>query len=173
LFRADAPSLALLRFLGRELEGAGLLVVGIYRHAEVDGGHPLVATLADLTRGRHRRRVLLRGLDQQDVASFVALVAGVEPSPGLATALYQQTDGNPLFVTEVVRLLVSQGRLDSVASGAGVLEGGLPEGLRAVVAERLGRLSHDCQRVLEVAAVIGRDFELRVLQPASGLDRER
>jgi DNA-binding CsgD family transcriptional regulator len=170
---ADAPSLALLRFVSRELEGAGLLVVGIYRHAEVDGGHPLVATLADLTRGRHRRRVLLRGLDQQDVASFVALVAGVEPSPELAAALYQQTDGNPLFVTEVVRLLVSQGRLDSVASGAGVLESGLPEGLRAVVAERLGRLSDDCQRVLEVAAVIGRDFELRVLQPASGLDGAR
>ena len=47
---ADAPSLALLRFLGRELEGAGLLVVGIYRHTEVDRGHPLLATLADLTR---------------------------------------------------------------------------------------------------------------------------
>jgi hypothetical protein len=169
---ADAPSLALLRFVSRELEGAGPLVVGIYRHAEVDRGHPLVATLADLTRGQDRRRVLLHGLDQRDVASFVALVAGVEPSPELAAALYRQTDGNPFFVTEVVRLLGSQGRLESVA-GAGVLGGGLPEGVRAVVAERLGRLSDDCQRVLEVAAVVGRDFGLRVLQPASGSDSGR
>ena len=38
---ADAPSLALLRFVGRELEDAGLLVVGIYRHLEVERGHPL------------------------------------------------------------------------------------------------------------------------------------
>jgi DNA-binding CsgD family transcriptional regulator len=170
---ADAPSLALLRFVSRELEGAGPLVVGIYRQAEVDRGHPLVATLADLTRGQDRRRVLLRGLDQQDVASFVAAVAGVEPSPELAAALYRQTDGNPFFVTEVVRLLGSQGRLDSVAGAAGMLGGGLPEGVRAVVAERLGRLSDDCQRVLEVAAVVGRDFGLRVLQPASGPDSGR
>jgi predicted ATPase len=170
---ADAPSLALLRFVSRELEGAGPLVVGIYRHAEVDRGHPLVATLADLTRGQDRRRVLLHGLDQRDVASFVALVAGVEPSPELAAALYRQTDGNPFFVTEVVRLLGSQGRLESVAGAAGVLGGGLPEGVRAVVAERLGRLSDDCQRVLEVAAVVGRDFGLRVLQPASGSDSGR
>ena len=129
---ADAPSLALLRFVSRELEGAGPLVVGIYRHAEVDRGHPLVATLADLTHGQDRRRVLPRGLDQQDVASFVALVAGVAPSPGLAAALYQRTDGNPFFVTEVVRLLASQGRLDSVAGDAEMLGGGLPEGVRAV-----------------------------------------
>jgi eukaryotic-like serine/threonine-protein kinase len=102
---ADAPSLALLRFLGRELEGAGVLVVGIYRHTEADTGQPLVATLADLTRGRDRRRLLLAGLDPQEVASFVALVAGVAPSPALAAAVHQQTDGNPFFVTEVARLL--------------------------------------------------------------------
>jgi DNA-binding CsgD family transcriptional regulator len=169
---ADAPSLALLRFVGRELEGAGLLVVGSYRHTEVERGHPLVATLADLTRGQHHRRLLLLGgLDQQEVASFVALVAGVAPSPRLAAALHQQTDGNPFFVTEVVRLLASQGRLNH--AGSPMLAGGLPEGVKAVVAERLGRLSDDCRGVLEVAAVVGRDFELRALQPASGLDPGR
>ena len=169
---ADAPSLAMLRFMGRELEGAGLLVVGLYRHGEVDREHPLVATLADLTRGQHRRRLLLDGLDQREVASFVALVAGVEPDPGLAAVVHRQTDGNPFFVAEVVRLQDSQGRLDAEA-GSSVLAGGLPEGVKAVVAERLGRLSDGCRRVLEVAAVLGRDFELRVLQPVSGLDPGR
>jgi eukaryotic-like serine/threonine-protein kinase len=166
---ADAPSLALLRFVGRELEGAGPLVVGSYRHTEMDRGHPLLAAVADLTRGQHRR-LLLGGLGQRDVASFVALVAGVEPSAELAAALHRQTDGNPFFVTEVVRLLAGQGGLDSAAAGAAVLGGRLPEGVRAVVAERLGHLSNDCRRVLEVAAVIGRDFQQRVVQPASGLD---
>jgi DNA-binding CsgD family transcriptional regulator len=168
---ADAPSLALLRFVGWELEGAGLLVLGVYRHTEVDRGHPLLGTLADLTRGQHHRRLLLGGLDQQEVASFVALVAGVAPSPRLAAALHQQTDGNPFFVTEVVRLLASQGRLDH--AGSPVLAGGLPEGVKAVVAERLGRLSDDCRGLLEVAAVVGRDFGLRVLQPATGVDPGR
>jgi DNA-binding CsgD family transcriptional regulator/tetratricopeptide (TPR) repeat protein len=169
---ADAPSLALLRFAGRELEDAGLLVVGVYRHGEVGGEHPLLATLADLTRGQRRRRLLLGGLDQREVASFVALVTGAEPSPGLAAAVHEQTDGNPFFVTEVVRLLASQGRLGPGQAGA-PLAAGLPEGVKAVVAERLGRLSDGCRRVLEVAAVIGRGFELRVLQPAWGLDGER
>jgi AAA ATPase domain len=169
---ADAPSLALLRFLARELEGAGLLVVGSHRHTEVDQGHPLLAAVADLTRGRHRR-LLLGGLGQREVASFVALVAGVEPSAELVVALYRQTDGNPFFVTEVVRLLAGRSGLDPAAGGAAVDGGGLPEGVRAVVAERLGRLSDDCRRVLEVAAVIGRDFQRRAVQPASGLDAGR
>jgi DNA-binding CsgD family transcriptional regulator len=170
---SDAPSLALLRFVGRELEGAGPLVLGIYRHTEVDRGHPLLGTVADLTRGQHHGRLLLGGLDQQEVASFVALVAGVEPAPELAAAVHQQTDGNPFFVTEVVRLLASQGRLDHTETDRPVLAVGLPEGVKAVVAQRLGRLPEDCRRVLEVAAVVGRDFQLRVLLRASGLDRER
>ena len=169
---ADVPSLAVLRFMSRELEGTGPLVVGSYRQSEVGQGHPLLAAVADLARGQHRW-LLLGGLGQRDVASFVALVAGTEPSTELVAEVYRQTDGNPFFLTEVVRLLASQGRLDPAARGGGVLGGGLPEGVRAVVAERLGHLTGDCRRILEVAAVVGRDFELRVLQPASGLDTER
>jgi DNA-binding CsgD family transcriptional regulator len=170
---ADAPSLALLRFVGRELEGAELLVLGVYRHTEVDRGHPLLAMLADLTRGQHHRRLLLGGLDEQEVASFVAAVGGVQPSPELAAAVHQQTDGNPFFVTEVVRLLASEGRLGGLEVGSPAPPVGLPEGVEAVIAERLGRLSDRCRKVLEVAAILGRDFGLRVLQPASGLDPER
>ena len=169
---ADVPSLALLRFMSRELEGTGPLVVGSYRHTEVGQGHPLLAAVADLTRGQHRW-LLLGGLGQRDVASFVALVTGAEPSEELAAEVHRLTDGNPFFVTEVVRLLASQGRLDPAARGAAVLGGGLPEGVKAVVAERLGHLSDDCLRILEVAAVVGRDFELRVLQSASSPDTER
>lgn len=169
---ADVPSLALLRFMSRELdgvEGSGPLVLGSYRHTEVDQGHPLLGAVADLTRGQHRW-LLLGGLGQHEVAGFMALVAGTEPSAELAAEVYRQTDGNPFFVTEVVRLLASQGRLDPAARDSRVLGSRLPEGVRAVVAERLSRLSGECRRTLEIASVVGRDFELRVLQPVSGLD---
>ena len=172
---ADIPSLALLRFMSRELdgvEGSGPLVVGSYRHTEVDQGHPLLAAVADLTRGQHRW-LRLGGLGQREVAGFMALVAGAEPPAELAAEVYRQTDGNPFFVTEVVRLLASQGswdQLDRAVRGSTVLGSGLPEGVRAVVAERLSRLSSDCRRILEIASVVGREFELRVLQPVSGLD---
>ncbi len=169
---ADVPSLALLRFMSRELNGTGPLVVGSYRHTEVDQGHPLLGAVADLTRGQHRW-LLLGGLGQQEVAGFMALVAGAEPSAELAAEVYRQTDGNPFFVTEVVRLLASQGRLDPAASDSRVLGSSLPEGVRAVVAERLSRLSGECRQTLEIASVVGRDFELRVLQPVSGLDAEQ
>jgi DNA-binding NarL/FixJ family response regulator len=169
---ADVPSLALLRFVARELEGAGLLVLALYRHGELDPGHRLLATVADLTRGRGRR-LLLDGLDEREVASFIALVAGVEPSPAMAAAVHQQTDGNPFFVTEVVRLLASQDRLNPARTSSAMPAASLPEGVRAVVAERLGRLSDPCRLALEVAAVLGRDFELRALQPASSLDGDR
>ena len=107
------------------------------------------------------------------MASFVALVTGVAPSPALASAVHRQTDGNPFFVTEVVRLLASQDRLDHAETDLPALAAGLPEGVRAVVAERLGRLSDGCQGVLEVAAVLGRDFQLPALEPATGLDPAR
>ena len=131
---ADMPSLALLRFMSRELEGVGPLVVGSYRHTEVDQGHPLLAAVADLARGQHRW-LLLGGLGQQDVASFVASVAGAEPSAELVAEVYRKTDGNPFFVTEVVRLLASRGRLDPAARGAAVLEGGLLEQALAALGE--------------------------------------
>jgi DNA-binding CsgD family transcriptional regulator len=173
LHRADAPSLAMLRFLGRELQQAGPLVLGTYRDVEVDRGHPLLATLADLTRGPGRRVLVLRGLDERDVASFIALVGGVEPSPVLAAAVHRETDGNPFFVTEMVRLLADEGRLGRGEAAPPAVAAGLPEGVRAVVAERLARLSDPCHRILESAAVLGRDFELRALQPVSGLAGDR
>ena len=169
---ADVPSLALLRFMSRELEGAGPLVVGNYRQSEVGQGHPLLAAVADLTRGQHRW-LLLGGLGQRDVASFVAMAAGAEASEELAAEVYRQTDGNPFFVTEVVRLLASQGRLDPAARGAAVL-GGWPAGGGQVGGGRAARSPlRGLPAIPEVAAVVGRDFELRVLQPASGLDAER
>src|SRR6516162_1779320 len=116
---ADIPSLALLRFISRELDGvdgSAPLVVGSYRHTEVDQGHPLLAAVADLTRGQHRW-LRLGGLGQREVAGFMALVAGAEPPAELAAEVYRQTDGNPFFVTEVVRLLASQGRLDRAVRG--------------------------------------------------------
>ena len=91
--------------------GARLLLVGTYRDVELSRQHPLAEALGELTRERLFQRVLLRGLAQQDVGRFVELVAGIAPPQGMVEAVYRQTEGNPLFVTEVVRLLVQEGEL--------------------------------------------------------------
>ena len=157
LHAADAASLALLDFVARELEAARLLVVGMYRDVEVGRGHPLRQTLAELARDRLYERLALSGLAPEEVARFIAATLGDEPSPSLVAAVHDRTAGNPLFMTEIVRILVQEGKRD--------WDGGVPEGVREVIGIRLDRLSPECNQLLKVAAVIGREFGLDQLSP--------
>ena len=179
LHRADHPSLLLLEFVARELSGSRLLLVGTYRDMELSRRHPLSLTLGELTRERLFQRVLLRGLSQEDVGRFIELVSGVAPPRGMVAAVQRQTEGNPLFVTEVVRLLVQEGDLAG-DSGRGLDPSGrtaptgmdsdswsvrIPEGVREVIGRRLDRLSERCNETLTTASVIGREFTLDQLKP--------
>ncbi|MCZ6866767.1 MAG: protein kinase, partial [Chloroflexi bacterium] len=163
---ADQPSLLLLQFVARELGNSRLLLLGTYRDVELSRQHPLAETLGELTRERLFQRVLLRGLSRQDVGRFIEVAAGVDPPPGLTEAVHTQTEGNPLFVTEVVRLLVQEGEL--TAEGTGDRDSWtvrIPEGVREVIGRRLNRLSQRCNETLTIASVIGREFGLRQLVP--------
>ncbi len=163
---ADKPSLLLLEFLARELAGARLLVIGTYRDMELNRQHPLAETLGGLNRERLFQRVLLRGLAQQDVGRFIEIAAGITPPGGLVEAVHAHTEGNPLFVTEVVRLLVQEGELTPERLGKrGSWRFRIPEGVREVIGRRLNRLSQRCNETLTIASVIGRQFEFRQLAP--------
>ncbi len=96
------------------------------------------------------------------------MAAGIKPPPGLVDAVYTQTEGNPLFVTEVVRLLVQERHLiaDQASKGRGTTSAWtvrIPEGVREVIGRRLDRLSDRCNDSLTTAAVIGRRFSLAAL----------
>jgi tetratricopeptide (TPR) repeat protein len=164
---ADKPSLLLLEFLAREATGARLLLLATYRDVEVGRQHPLSQTLAQLSRDRQSERVLLRGLAEQDVARYIALTAGVEPPDQLARAVQRETEGNPFFVAEVVRLLVAEGRLAGAPTGR-AWSVSIPESVREVVGLRLSRLSEACNQTLAVASVIGREFRLATLEGVTG-----
>ena len=110
---ADKPSLLLLEFLAQEFSDSRLLVIGTYRDVDLSRQHPLAETLGELTKERLFQRVLLRGLSQQDVGRFIEITTGISPPSSLVRAVHTQTEGNPLFVTEVVRLLVQEGELTS------------------------------------------------------------
>lgn len=161
---ADKPSLLLLEFIARELAGSRLLVVATYRDAGLSRQHPLVETLGELNRERLFQRVVLEGLNRDDVARFIEIASGLKPPVGLTDTVYRQTQGNPLFVTEIVRLLVQEGSL----SQEGVRDRRswtvrIPAGVREVVGRRLNRLSPQCTEMLVTAAAIGREFSLRQL----------
>ncbi len=169
---ADKPSLLLLQFLARELQDARLLVIGTYREEELGRRHPLAQTLGELSRHGMSARLVLPGLAKQDVAQFIEMTAGIDPPEQMVEAVYRETEGNPFFVNEVVRLLVTEGRLEHPEC---VTQQSLrvPQGAREVIGRRLDRLSEECNRVLAIASVVGREFSLEVLELLGELSEDR
>ena len=160
---ADKSSLLLLEFLGQELADSRILVLATYRDLEVSRQHPLSETLAELTRERPLLRLLLRGLGRADVGHYMTMTTGRRLPQALVEAFYSQTEGNPLFLTEVVRLLIQEERLEEEWLAQPSPQEVLPEGIREVIGKRLNRLSPSCNQLLTIAAVIGREFSLQEL----------
>ena len=175
---ADRASLQLLRHLVGSDQAMRLLVLGTYRDTELSHSHPLVETLADLHRHGGVARLELAGLDDTGVASLMEAAAGHaldDTAVRLARALHRETDGNPFFVSEVLRHLAETGAIyQDAATGRWVAAApldatALPASVRTVIGARVGRLGPDAERVLSLAAVIGRDFDLDVLARATTL----
>jgi len=152
-----------LEFLAREVETSPLLILGTYRDVEVSRRHPLSETLGTLIREQRFLRMQLSGLAEQEVGKLFQMHAGVSPSQGLVQTIHRRTEGNPLFVTEVVRALH---RRESESDYESTLS--LPEGVRDAIGRRLNRLSQECNQVLTTASVIGREFNFSVLQALNG-----
>ena len=166
LHAADRSSLLLLEFLAPELLDARILVVSTYRDIALSRRAPLSYTLAELARVPHCRRTLLRGLPLSEMRRLIAITTGAAPSQRFVADLHAHTEGNPLFITEVLRFLLQR------ESGALTPERmelarhqrfGIPEGILAVIGKRLDTLSDACVRMLQLAAVIGREFDLAQL----------
>jgi eukaryotic-like serine/threonine-protein kinase len=161
LHAADTPSLLLLRFLARQLGSAGMLVLGAYRDVDPLPAQPLTEMLAELAREPVTRRLPLGGLSEREVAQYVERTASEAASPELTVPLYEETEGNPLFVGEIVRLLCAEG-----VRSEGLV---VPQSVRDVIARRLTHLSDECNRVLVLASVLGREFALDALGRLAGV----
>ena len=129
--------------------------------------HPLSQTLAQLHRSPVFHSTVLGGLDSEDAGLFLRAASGSEASQELADAIYAHTEGNPFFMSEVIRLLVERGELEEVSATGGPVTLGIPQGVREVIDQRLGRLSGNCVQVLTTASVIGRQFDFRLLRTLS------
>lgn len=173
---AAAPTLQLLRFLVADPRPAPILIATTYRDSELDRTHPLAAVLADLRRVPAATRVPVRGLTVDEVSEYLEAAAGEQLGPDateLARAIHAETEGNAFFVGQVLRHLAETGGVtqeDGHWRVVGPIENlGIPEGVREVVGRRLSRLSDTANKVLTVAAVVGRDFDLRTVEMVSGL----
>jgi class 3 adenylate cyclase/tetratricopeptide (TPR) repeat protein len=168
---ADAASLQVLRHVISTANPPPLLVVGTYRDTDLTREHALTAVLADLRREPVVSRLAIRGLDDAELLELVEGAAGYElPEDGvlLARALYRETGGNPFFTGELLRHLYETGAIVFDDHGQYSLsidldDITLPGSVRDVVMRRVDRLGDDVAKLLSMAAVIGRTFDLAVL----------
>jgi class 3 adenylate cyclase/tetratricopeptide (TPR) repeat protein len=175
---AAKPTLLLLRHVVRS-PMKRVFIVGTYRDTELTHDHPLVEVVADLRREGGVERISLSGLDDVGVAAFIEQAGGRtldEDGIALARAIYRETEGNPFFVREVLRHLAETGVVERQEEGWStrrpVEQLGIPEGVRDVVGRRLSRLSAGANQALRVAAVVGPEFDMRVVRDAGGIPEE-
>lgn len=166
---ADASSLRLLEFIAPDLLSCRILVLITYRDIELSRQHPLSSTLGELARHQGFERLRLTGLGHDETIRMMTLAAGGATVPlALAEAVHRQTEGNPLFISEMTRLLIQEQVLaDGPRAAASMLAVNgprrIPEGVREVIGQRLNRLSPLTNQVLACASVIGRTFDVGLL----------
>jgi tetratricopeptide (TPR) repeat protein len=160
---ADTPSLMLLRFLATQLAEAKVLILATYRDVELTPDHPLTAAIAEMAREPTTHHLQLRGLEMDGVALLAHGKSGSIPPQGLVAELHRQTNGNPLFVGEALKLLASEGGF-SDPTGVPLLRFAIPGAVRDVITRRLGHLSARCRSTLTLASVLGPEVPMEGLR---------
>ena len=162
---SDQATVEALTAVAQQRAAARLLVVGTYRPVEVMlRQHPLRGMVQELC-GRGRAvELCLELLPAADVAAYVAGRLGGPVAPALAAFVHDRTEGNALFMVNMVehlvqqRLVVRQAGQWTLRDGATATLARVPEVLRQLLLRRIEALAPATRQVLEVASVVGREF---------------
>ena len=163
---SDPSTVEALASLARRAESLRLLVLGTYRPAEVIArGHPLRQTVQELVAHRLGQELRLELLTGAQVQAYVAQRLGASPATAeLGAMLYQRTDGNALFVVQMLDHFLQQGLLVEadgqwrLRHDVAAVAQEVPEGLRALLLKQFEGLGAAAQQVLEAASVGGLYF---------------
>jgi tetratricopeptide (TPR) repeat protein len=162
LHAADTPSLLLLQFLAGQLEDVPVMLAGLHRDDDPSEDGALNACLAALAREHATTRIRLTGLSVGDTTAMIEAITDRPVRGGVAHRIYSETEGNPLFIAEIIRLLEAEGSLErQMDEPSGRRQ--LPDTVREVIGQRLRRLTPDCRRLLGEASVLGREFAVKEL----------
>ncbi len=163
LHRADTSSLLLLEFLVRELRSSPVFILGAYRDLDILGDTTREQCLTRVARTATTRSIQLKGISRRAVGELVGQPEDAE----LVSALYEQSAGNPFFLTQLVQLLeVDSAELSD--KSADEWRFSLPTGVRDAITSQLSGLPARTREALTVAAVIGRDFTPALLARGLG-----
>jgi predicted ATPase len=165
---SDFSTLELIAAIARRTEPSRLMVVGTYRPVEVLAtAHPLRTLKAELELHRQCNELRLKLLSEEDVAAYLAKRFVDDETrqslDSVAPVIHARTEGNPLFMVNVVDYLVEQGSLlDALKIDA-------PHAIQQMIERNLERLHPGEQRTLEVASVVGAEFSAAAV--AAALER--
>lgn len=172
---ADPATLELLPYLARRLRSDRVLMILTHRGDELPRLHPLRLVLAELDRSPVRTVVALRPLGAADTSQMVqaALALSHPPTSEFRRALDEVCEGNPFFIEEVLKTLAERGDLvyrdGEWQRDKDVRDISIPDSVQDAVEQRVHALAAESQRVLRLAAVIGRRFDFEILQQVSEL----
>ncbi len=180
LHLSDASSLEALTFLARRRQPARLLVIATYRPSDLGAEQRRFAQLLPELEVKGRCKTLpLPMLDEAQVAEYLSRRFPQHRLPSvLAHLLHHRSGGNPLFVNNLLDLLVNQRRLLESDQGWELraepeeVRTLLPEDLRRLIDARIEMLRPEQREILEVAGVAGVDFAVPTVAAAFPEDPE-
>ena len=170
---ADSATLDFLSYLARRIVDERIMLVFTYRREDALF---LSGWLRRLAERRAAATLNLYRLSQEDLAQILKKMSsrGFEDLASLADFLYRESEGNPFYAVEYLRWLIESGavEIDSrrricALKSEELREGALPHGVRALIRTRLDSLDEESQSLMEIAAVIGRGFDLDLLSKAA------
>lgn len=158
----DEASLDLLAFLIRRLRNTPLCILLTWRSEEISGDHALRRLYADELRQERALLIALTRLDRSEVQTLVDVAAerGAAIDPMLAARLYRESEGQPFFLIESLKLIERNGQLPPGDA--------LPASVRELLLSRLVRAGETARQLLSAAAVLGRSFDFEILNAVSG-----
>src|SRR5215211_563978 len=168
---ADTASLELLPALAGGLTGEPVALIGAYRSDDMPRGHALRRVRTELRREGRLHEVAVEPLDLTGTAALASRILGGPIGFRLAALLYHRTQGLPFFIEELAAALVDSGRLTQEPSGWVLTDAGevpIPDTLRDAVLLRADGLSDAGREALEVAAVMGLDIDLDLIEKLVG-----
>jgi tetratricopeptide (TPR) repeat protein len=164
---ADRGSLLLLRHMIRCTREGAICIVLTHRNDVPEWSSDFRDLVESLRREHSPSRIALHRLSDDDVCEMIEEWTGRDSPPSLTRLVARHTEGNPLFVVEILRHLDEVGALTGRAEWDAPItleDVGLPEGIRQLIGRRLERLGLTTRRLLTFAAVMGRDFRLSIIE---------
>lgn len=147
---------------------APVVFVFVTRNDPTSAGWKLIAQAREIA-GIGATEVYLAPLSEDDSRQLINNLLNVESLPeSLRQLILAKADGNPFFVEEVLRMLIDRG---GIAFQAGqwvvtheISSIDIPDTLQGVLTARIDQLSEVAKHILQIAAVIGRKFSVKVLE---------